>query len=165
VFLLWLQVCWLIFFLGAGWVHTTYLFRSCWPGGGNQRLVGISDVVAIVLAVDHAFRHGQGPLTMDSLMNKVDLSAESVRAVVDRLVAADVLCAIASSRGNETRLTLSRPADRLPLLEIIAAVDASTKSPTGQKNPFGAPIERLRRTIDTALQGRTLADLHERAQK
>jgi membrane protein len=161
LFLMWLNFSWLIFLFGAELAHTVANLHSMQQTERAEKTVlGPSDVLAAAVAIGRPFAADRGLATLAHVAGALRLPTESVRWLIDQLIARGFVCA-AEGEDGEARYLLARPAGKIPVAEILAIGD-----PRG--NPDGAaryddeiamPVARVQSGSQTALANVTLADV------
>jgi YihY family inner membrane protein len=118
LFLIWLNLSWTIFLLGAEITHTSNSLRWLSAYKGAER-PGRSpwDTLAAAMAVAAAFASGAGAAPMKKIVRELGLPLSAVQGLLDRLVAAGVL--LRADAGNEPAYTLARPAENISVLELL----------------------------------------------
>jgi membrane protein len=158
VFLLWLQLAWLIVLVGGQvayvWQHpTSYAAMLARPSGLLRERVGLAALVEI------ARRHiaGESPLRSDALAQAVRAPLTIIEELVEDFIARGVL-----ARAVEPdAVMLARPPDRVTLDEVLATIH----QPSGGAMDVDVPlsvVSALRRrddAVDHALAGLTLQSL------
>ena len=160
LFLLWLNLSWLIFLFGAELSHTAANLGQIWRAEDTDAaFISPADALAVTLTVARAFQSGDGPLRADRIASQVRLPGEGVQWLLDRLAARDVVCTV--NGRAEPRYVLARAPASLKVTEILELVERRTgrgskRSATQDPAGIAADLEsRMRSAVATL----TLADL------
>ena len=122
LFLMWLNLSWLIFLFGAELAHTlANLKRMALAEQAEQIELGPSDMLAAALAVAHSYVLGEGPVTLDQISDRLSLPSVSVQSLTDRLKGAGMFCDVTDSGGSA--FVLARPADQIHVLDVLNLAD------------------------------------------
>ena len=160
LFLLWLNVSWMIFLFGAQLAHTAVNLRGVWWAEDAAKfMLGPSDVLAALLAVAQQFRAGQGIATFEQIAGRLGLPGEAVQWLIDELGAANMICT-AGGKGR-SGYVLVRPAEKIPVLDVLKVGD-----PRNRPAELGCYDERIAAVIAGVqnrahgpLESLTLADI------
>jgi membrane protein len=122
LFMLWLYVSWVIFLFGAELARTAaylgHLHRL--EAGGMTAITPLHALTAAV-AVARAYEAGQGPVPVDQITAQLGLAPEGSRALLDKLVAGNLLCAIHDGAGE--RFVLARPPALVPVAKVLEVAE------------------------------------------
>jgi len=169
LFLIWLDYSWLIFLFGAELAHTaTNLDRLEFAGDAQRLAVRPPDLLVAALAVNQQYRDGRGPVRLDDVKERLRLSAECVRLLLDRLSTLGILCPVET--GSTTAYLPARPPDKVRVLDLLDITPAEThEAGTRYDAPLAAAVDRARRVLQSAAGTMTLAALigdadHQKAQ-
>lgn len=160
LFLMWLNLSWLIFLFGAQLAYTAAnLTRMRLADMAERILLGPSDLLAAALAVAKPFTAGGGAVAFDQIAAKLSLPGESVRWLIDRLTAAELVCAVGDERN--TRYVLARPAEKIAVLEILEIGDPrnSSSQPGSYSGEVAAAVAQVQHRARSSLARLTLADV------
>jgi len=159
IFLLWLDLCWLIFLYGAELVYAAGNLASLQAlEKAELPSVGPGDLLATTLAVAGLYEAGRGPVTLDEIRAKLKLPDESVKRLLSQLGSIGVVCPVAAD-GPRGYL-LARPADKIPVLEVLQIVQPADSPDDGRYNSeIGAMIARFRQQSRSALGSLTVGQL------
>lgn len=120
LFLLWLNLSWMIFLFGAELAHTAANLGQIWRAEESEAaFLSPSDALAVTLAVAGAFQSGEGPIRPDRIAKRVRLPDEEVQWLLERLAERQFVCPV----NGETELcyVLARPPASLRVNEILEA--------------------------------------------
>ncbi len=166
ILFVWIYVFWALVLLGAE-VAFAYQnlplyrrqVRGREPGPAEREAIGLR----ISLEVARAFRDGRAPWEADLLSEALDVPVRAVRDVLAQLQAVRIVSSVGAA-GVEHAFQLGRPADRIAVTEVLAAL-------RGPREALGGdPVisEEVERTLaelaegeSKAAEGRSLADLLE----
>jgi Rrf2 family cysteine metabolism transcriptional repressor len=122
--------------------------------------------------LDIAMHGGNGPVTLNEIAKRQEVSKKYVGHIVNQLLAAGIL---ESVRGPQGGYMLARPAKQIRLGEIIRALDGSMAPVRCAEKPdFCSKSKKcamqeiwitLRDRIDSVVDGVTVADLVNRQKK
>jgi membrane protein len=160
LFMLWLNLSWLILLFGAQLAHTAAnLSTMRLAERAEQTVLGPSDLLAASIAIAQPFGAGHGPVAFDRIAATLSLPHESVQWLLDRLAEAGVVCAVDAQA--ESRYVLTRPAERISALQILELGDPNEySSESGQCDPeLARAIQGIRTRTHSSLASVTLADV------
>ena len=160
LFLLWLNVSWLIFLFGAQLAHTAgNLTEMRLAEDAERSMLGPSDVLAVLLAIAQPYHAGKGLVTLGQITARLNLAGESVQRLVDELRACGLVCVAAGQR--ETGYALVRPTEKIAILDVLRIGD-----PRGALLEHGscdvdiaAAVSDVQRRAQSSLAGLMLADV------
>ncbi len=156
LFLVWLNLSWLIFLFGAELAHTAVnLERMQMAELAERTVLGPSDLLAVALAVGGPYRRGEGAVAFDRIAAVVNLPAESLEKLLGRLTEAQITCPVGAAGAGG--YVLARPAEQVTLAEVMSAGDAGAAGRSD--DAIAARVEYVRQRTDTVLAGLTLADV------
>jgi membrane protein len=156
LFLIWLNLTWLIFLFGAELSHTAVNLEGMRMAELAERtMLGPADLLAVALAVGGPFVRGEGATGVDKISATVKLPGVSLAKLLDRLTKAGVLCPVEA--GESSAYVLARPAEGIPLAEVMSAGSAATEGRCDAD--LGEAVGRVRRRSEQAMAGVTLADV------
>ena len=122
--------------------------------------------------LDIAMHGGNGPITLNDIAKRQDVSKKYIGHIVNQLMAAGIL---ESVRGPHGGYLLARPAKKIRLGEIIRALDGSMAPVRCVEKPgFCGRSNRcatqeiwvtLKEKCDAVVDGITMADLVKRQKK
>lgn len=160
LFLFWIYVTWLIVLFGLILTYTLQTFRGRLPrGDGNadpRSASGDPDwMLPIMCEVAHAFESGN-PINLQELAEQIGLSSRIVHDMTGKLVDAGLLCRVSVGSDGEEALTLARPADKIPIGEIL---DLAHRVRPTNDHPAWKTLADLKKAERNAADGKTLADV------
>ncbi len=118
LFLIWLNVSWLIFLFGAELSHTAANLTELQSAEtAEQTALGPADLFAAAVAVAQPYLAGQGPVDIDRIRSHIRLPMESVRALLDRLVSLGLVCPVQGS--HRPAYVLARPANGISVADLL----------------------------------------------
>jgi len=162
--LLWIYIACAIVLLGSevsfahqNLAHYRREARVSDPGAAQR------EAMALRVAVDvaHTFREGGDPCTVTELADRLASSQRAVRELVDRLVEARILAVRTLDSGDDA-YQLGRPADVVPVADVLRAVRGPAADELGEGAPAEVVSELLRELADAVgrvTEKQTLADL------
>lgn len=177
LFLIWLNLCWLIFLCAAQYAYVAANLALLERRAAASRLVlGAWDVLAGAIAIARPFQAGRGPVAREAITESLNLSQVEAQVIIDRLCAATIICPV---QGTEERYVLSRPAERIPVRDVLLAATAreaipavaerKPTTPAGAKPaapnlarwsaPIAAAVAHVESRTDELLATLTLADV------
>ncbi|TWU47114.1 YhjD/YihY/BrkB family envelope integrity protein [Rubripirellula reticaptiva] len=160
LFLFWIYITWLIVLFGLILTYTLQTMgaptenRTSWddielpPGDPDWMLPIMSEIGT-------SFEAG-ATLDNQELADRIGLSGRIVHQMTDQLVEAGLLRLVAGGPGQSDSLTLSRPASKIEVTEILEL--AHHIRPTSD-HPAWQSLARLKTAEREAARGTTLADL------
>lgn len=169
LFLLWLNVSWLIFLFGAQLAHAAAnLSRMQSPESEDHVVVGPSDMLAAALAVAQPYHAGEGLATFDRVAAKLRLPAESVQWLLDRLGESGVIRSVDDESGPQ--YVLARPAGKTEVAEVLRTANprrepsgrdarSGYSSYEGRDGQIAAAVAEVERRTRSSLADLTLADM------
>jgi membrane protein len=163
LFLIWLNLSWMIFLFGAQLAHTAVNLEGIKRAKLAEEIeIGPSDVIAAAAVVARHFRDGDGPTAFDDICAEINLPGESAQPVIERLVKACILCPASQTDGVRSAYALAVPAERITVAKLLATGDPR------KPDQIGATDKKLRELLTevrdksaASLGGRTLAELIE----
>ena len=127
------------------------------PGAAERESIGLR----IVVKVARAFRDRGEPLTAEELAERMFVPVRTVRDVVARLHDAGIV-APHGAEDQDGGFQLGRPAELIPILDVLGALRGERESTTGDRD-VRELVDRVMAEIDEGAgkgsAGRTLADL------
>ncbi len=120
----WIYVCWAVILLGAevAFAHQNLALyrrevRGAPAGPAEREEIGLR----IALEVARAFRDAAPPWTAERLADALEEPIRTVRGVLDELERAGIVAELAAE-AREPGMQLARPAERVTVADILAAV-------------------------------------------
>lgn len=167
LFLLWLNISWTMFLLGAEVARLVSVPSS--PAAAapeTPKWLGPTDALAVLLLVGQRFRRGDGAAREGDLGRDLGLAPELVRPLVDRLRDAGCVHAVpavgAAEPGDVDRpdpaIVLARDPARIEVRSLPGWESGLPAAVLGE-NPVRAAAARVRAQVGNALGELTLADL------
>lgn len=161
IFLVWLNLSWLIFLYGAELAYVSGNLASLQSAIEVEPLAtGPRDLLAVMLAIARSYDTGQGPVSLEVIKDKVRLPDGPVHWLVERLVSVGAVCAVGT---DDTRAYVpARPPDKIPVIEVLQLVQ-----PNGALDARGidpeveAMLSRFQQRSRAALGETTIGDLVE----
>ncbi|MCG8409563.1 MAG: YihY family inner membrane protein [Phycisphaerales bacterium] len=117
LFMIWLNLSWLIFLFGAELAHTAVNLTDLEIAEKTMDSEpGPSDLLAAAVAVAQPFIAGRGPVSADDIAKRLSLTSATAQRLLDRLESSMIVCAVESDRS--AAYVLSRPAEKIAILDI-----------------------------------------------
>lgn len=160
LFLFWIYVTWLIVLFGLILTYTLQSLRGRRLVRGQweelDMLSGDPDwMLPIMAEVAHSFADGEA-VDNQNLADRLGLSSRITLEMIAKLVDAKLLRRVSTGAGEEDTLTLARPAEKIPVTDILALAHHSR--PTSN-HPAWATLAGLKKAERAAAAGVTLADI------
>lgn len=160
----WIYVLWAVVLFGAeiAFAHQNLHqyrreVRGAPAGPAEREAIGLR----ATLEVARRFRDGDEPLDAGALSDALGVPVRTVREVADRLRGAGILLVQVREDGSEA-LQLGRPAERVTVFELLAALRGSRERAGGDAR-VAELVEGVLRQLDAsageAAGGRSLAEL------
>jgi membrane protein len=162
LFLFWLYITWLIVLFGVEIAHTLSAmssgqFKHLESTRTNDNFVDSAWVVPLMARVAAAFAQGK-TIAAEELARALNLPSRSVRQLIVVLEKQGLIHAV--HHRESIGFTLSRPADRIELQQLIDAVESLIpRGAATADDPAWRTVQQLHDTHRAALGRRTLADL------
>ncbi|MCP4710170.1 MAG: YihY family inner membrane protein [Planctomycetes bacterium] len=160
LFLMWLNLSWLIFLFGAELSNTaTGLSRMQSEELADKTILGPSELMATTIAVAQDFTTGKGPAFFDSIADRLNLPNISVQRLLDRLQLKNVICPIESEKN--AGYVLTRPPDQIEVLDILDIGDTNNKtaSKAAYDPQIADKVNRINQQAQATLGNMTLSDI------
>jgi len=160
LFLMWLNLSWLIFLFGAELSNTaTGLSRMQSEELADKTIVGPSELLATAVAVALDYTSGKGPAFFDNIATRLNLPDVSVQRLLDRLHLKDVIYPVESEKN--TGYVLARPPDKIDVLNILDLGDSNnqTAAPAAYESQIADKVNRINQQAQKALGDMTLSDI------
>ncbi len=165
LFLVWLNLSWMIFLFGAELAHTAVNLADIQATEQAKDVVlGPSDLLAAAITVARPYHAGEGPVRLGQIVNRLCLPTGSVQWLLDRLASANVVCPVEGPA--ESGYTLARPAERISVLEVLGVDNWDRASSPRRRydSEITRVVTRARDRARSALGAFTLADAISAAQ-
>lgn len=162
LFLLWLNLTWLVFLFGAELAHTSANLRRMQSAELAERLVlSPSDALAVALSVARSFNSGRGAASIEAIASQLTLPDISIRWLLDRLTDHGILVAVQHDRS--LAYTMSRPPQAVPVARIfeIFGVDGQYTTAASADSDVSRGVVGVEDRVRGSLAGLTLADVME----
>jgi membrane protein len=162
----WIYVLWAVVLFGAeiAFAHQNLAqyrreVRGAPAGPAEREAIGLR----VALEVARRFRDGAEPLDAGALSDALDVPVRTVREVADRLRAANILL-LQVREGSDEALQLGRPAERISVQELLAALRGGRERSGGDAH-LAELVDNVLRELEAgasqAARNRSLADLLE----
>lgn len=159
LFLIWLNVSWLIFLFGAELAHTAAnLSRMQIAEQVKDDVTQPSDLLAAALVVAESFLAGRGPAVVEAVASRLRLPPEMVLRLLDTLATYRIVCRVEDA--TEPAYVLARPAEAISVLTILGLERPErTPAPDREYEPdILRRVDGVREQARLAIGGYTLAD-------
>ena len=158
LFLFWIYLTWLLVLFGLILTYTLQALGGHLPDQfdpqESQSVEGDPDwMLPIMCEVGNSFSDGE-TLDHQTLSNRIGLSSRSVLELTAHLVDAELLLEVTRSDTHDG-LTLARPADKIPLVEIL---DLAQRIRPPHRHSAWKAFSSLKEAERQAAEGKTLAD-------
>jgi len=159
LFMMWLNLSWLIFLFGAELAHAAAnLRRMRLAKRDDDTSPGPSELIAAAVAIAEPWSAGRGMATFDEVAQRLALPDADVRWIVDRLTARKIITPV--SNGHDQFFALARPPEQISVCEIRDIADPlATLAPAPRDPTLAAAVLRVRGDVQNSLAGLTLGDL------
>jgi membrane protein len=157
LFLIWVNVSWMLFLVGAVLAHTLANFTDLRASEGAEVFIqSPSARVAAAVVVAKPYEAGQGPQPLADLASRLGLPVTSVERLMDKLVAMRIVARVESPAPA---YVLTRPAAKIPMTELLEIDPQEHARWTAEYDPeIAAAVETFRGRARGALANWTLAD-------
>jgi len=159
LFLMWLNLSWLIFLFGAELASTASNLRRMQLDELAERIaLGPSDLLAAALAVAVGYAAGEGAVTLTSVATRLNLPDPSARSLLERLQQAGVIVPV--EKGLLPAYVLAGRADTIRVADVIALGHrhGAARAAPSYQDPIGQAVRRIRQLERDALRDMTLAE-------
>ena len=160
LFLMWLNLSWLIFLFGAELSNTAAgLSRMQSEELADKTIVGPAEMLATAIAVAQNYTSGKGPALFDGIAARLNLPDVSVQRLLDRLCLKDVIYPVESEK--KAGYVLARPPDQIEVLDILDLGDSNNQTAlkTAYEPQIADKVCRINQQAQTALGHLTLSDI------
>ncbi len=160
LFLMWMNLSWWIFLLGAEIARAT---SSVSPvglrEGGDQLLLGPWDVLAAVVAIARANAATKTPVPIGQVSKAVSLSEIATDRLLSRLEEAGLVCRVADA--EEGSFLLAWPADRMKVSAVLGIEGGEEHTPLARKFPpeLAETVALAQRRAERGLDDITISEL------
>lgn len=118
LFLIWLNLSWLIFLFGAQLAHTAANLGSMQIEERSQRITtGPADLLAAAIAVARPYATGHGPTELEEIGSQLQLPVASIQKLLERLASGGIVSQVKGD--SQAAYLLARPPGRIPIIEIF----------------------------------------------
>ena len=156
LFLMWVNVSWLIFLFGAEVAHTAAnLVRMQSAEESKRRLVGSWDLLAAAVTIARENLATGAPVAIERISEALDLPDVATEDLLGRLVDAGMVCPVAAE--SDPAYLLAKPAGSISVTAVLRI--GRTTGDVGQPHPSADTahfIERLRRLTEADIEDATL---------
>ncbi len=146
LFLIWLNLSWLLFLFGAELAHTAAnLHRIEAAESVRQVVLGPSAMLATALAVAWKYDQGNGAVDFKTIAAQIRLPNDQITHLLERLEQMGMVATV--ERRESTAYVLARPAEKATIAELLelSRVHAQSIGP-GQCSPrLGRLLENVQR--------------------
>jgi len=160
LFLIWLNLSWLIFLFGAELAHTATSLRQLRTAELARRtVVGPWDMLAAALAVAGPYARDEGPVETALVADRLALPEPTVRELLEKLAAAGILLRVETDRKEG--YVPARPPAAIPLRDVLTA-GRDQMSPAGEGDydaDLARTVQRVRRRAAAAMENLSLTDV------
>jgi membrane protein len=163
LFLFWIYVTWWIILFGLIWAYTL----QTWPGGMQasaeaavEELTIHEDpqwILPVLVEIGRAFGNGNA-VTAQELAQRLGMSARVADRHCQQLTDAGWVHRIAGANEDRVQYSLAKPADQIPLSDVMAMVEPLPEVARRSHEPAWRYIAQLRQQQLAVADGKTLAD-------
>jgi membrane protein len=130
LFLLWLNLSWLLFLFGAEIAHTGANLTQMQLAEESEKFVPTpSAILAAALAVAKPYLAGLGPVTTTEVARKLKLPLEVAEGLLERLTGMRVVTRVDAPAAPA--YVLARPPEKIPMTEILQIDQVEEPAPAG----------------------------------
>lgn len=166
LFLVWMNLSWMIFLFGAELAHTAANIRRLnLPEPEEAAIVTPDDALAVTLSVIRAYEAGSGGATNAKIAGDTRATGDAVNWLIERLVERGIISRVESRDG--VRFLPARPAERTTVAEILAACDPPESTQAGEwkrSDGIQALVAKVRERMQAGVRDLSLADLNVETQ-
>lgn len=162
LFLLWLYLTWLIVLFGLEVTYTLHHYQSqklkstAGREDDGPPLVTVSQVVSMMSRIANRFTEGN-MADQPELVRLTNLSPRTVRRLIERLEASQLVRQVPRKDGEESGIVLARPAQQIGIDQLLEAIDHMADPSAEYRNADWH--SRLRQVREDAFAKMTLADV------
>jgi len=160
LFLIWLNLSWLIFLFGAQVAYSvTSVAREQFAEPDEAVIFGPWDLLAAAVVVGRSYQSGSGAVSLRRVSEELKLPGRSARLLLEGLCGAELVLPVRADRGET--YVLARPAEKISVAEILSASgDAEKAAGAGRyADNVSISIDEAKRKAGSALEGTALADI------
>jgi len=159
LFLIWLNVSWLIFLFGAELAHTVANLGSMHILARVQNgTAKASDLLAAAIAVGESFMAERGAIELGEVARRLRLPPDMALGLLDTLAARRILCSV--DDRQDRAYVLARSPERISVLEIVGLEWPDTTVPREREYEpeISRRVDSVREQAQRAIGTYTLAD-------
>jgi len=159
IFLVWLNLSWLIFMYGA---EVTYVLGNLNNLDSLEKAerptLGPRDLLAAMVAIAQSYNEGRGPVSFDEIKDKVKLPDEPVRWLLGQLTSVGAVCSVTGN--GPPAYVPARPVEKISVLEVLR-IGPSDGSPDAGRydDEIIATLARFQQRSQAALGTTTIGEL------
>ncbi|KPJ54857.1 MAG: hypothetical protein AMS16_04470, partial [Planctomycetes bacterium DG_58] len=160
LFLLWLNLSWLLFLFGATLAHTAANLAEMQADEESERFVLTPSVLlAATAAVAGPYLAGSGPVPLEQVAARLRLTSAAAERLLDPLIEMHILSRVDAEDARA--YLLARPAEKIPIPELMAVDEPKGAAGVRRRYPteIAETVARFESHTRDALTGLTLADL------
>lgn len=162
IFLIWLQLSWMVLLFGAEFVFAYQMVES-YRFVGTEKLAGCRAsavyALSIVRMIARNFVEGRRPLGLKQFSDALGVKSEIIKPVIANLIEKEIIYDVS---GNGSSYLLSMAPDKLSTLKVINAVTGDLKSEI-DVDRISPDIykfyEDLEETLNSKYKNHTIRDL------
>ncbi|MBI9015944.1 MAG: YihY/virulence factor BrkB family protein [Phycisphaerae bacterium] len=159
LFLMWVNLSWLIFLFGAEVSHTAANLSTMQQAEMASRIrLKPTDMLAAAIVVANGYQDGNGAVEFSHIRDKLSLPDQSLNILLERLVENGVLCAIESEKDQA--YLPAKPLTSICIGTIVELNDWDVH--INENNPnkkLALAIDKFKQRTDGNLSAMTLDDL------
>ena len=158
LFLLWINLSWWFFLLGAQVAHTAAnVDRLAGLHPGDRLVISALDMLAVAAAVAEPYQAGKGPVDVRQIVARVHLPLETVQRLLRRLTESNVLVRVEHRRREA--YSLARPPEKIGLRDVVHFVEPDGRAGLERfEPPIARAIGRIANHAEKSLDQLTLGD-------
>jgi YihY family inner membrane protein len=163
LFLMWLNILWWIFLLGAAMAYVmANLRRTRDMDLGQPAMPGPLDMLAMMLLVGRSFELGKKPVRLGAISSEASMPEYWVEPMLDRLVRSKLLC---QAGENQRAYLPSRPASKVSVLEVLQAGGAAHRGQGRYDEQVARALKQVESKSLAAVADLSLANLMEQVKR
>jgi len=161
LFLFWLYLSWLIFLFGGQiaytWANVSHMEAA---ELAEKITLGPIEVLAGAVAVARAYAAGEGPLSFQHIVHRLELPGPTVNKIMDQLAAMGVVTCV-ERQAETSAYVLARPPEKISVPHIMQFLpeDDRLEPPTKADPNVAEAVRRVKDRVRAALGDYTLADV------